>query len=1190
MVTAKLATGPCAGNTYTFGSIYYTLNSHAVNSNATAGALDTFTATWMSPDYTVTATFSVNDAKNNGDCGCSAAGDPINTGTGNLFETETDFVGAPHTGLELRRYYNSQDPPGAGGPGAFGPNWTSTFQRSINAASGSLTVQAVHADGRADTFTKNGSGIYAGDPDVTDRLSPVPVTGTQTGWQLVRADDSVETYTLAGLLTSITTRAGLVTRLSNDASNHLIKVTGPFGHTLTFVNDGFGRVTQMTAPDGGVYSYAYNSASGNLASVTYPSSAQRQYVYDNPNLSHALTGIIDEDGNRFATWAYDSQGRAVSSQHAGGADLTTLTYNANGSTSVADARGNVHTFGLSAQFGLVKPTALTGVAWPNAGGKAFTYDTNGFIAKSTDWDGNVTTFTHDTRGDETSRTMAYGTPLAHTITTAWLLTFHLPTQITDGNRIVSFAYDAKGNLLTRTLTSPGMTSTWSYTYNSVGQVLTATDPRGNVTTYTYDAKGDLTSVTDALGHVTSLPSYDADGRPLTIQDPNSLVTTLAYNFRGEITSKTEAKWATAYAYDKVGQLIKLTRPDGSTLAFTYDAAHRLTGISDSLGDQIVYTLDAASNRIKEQVFDPSSNLIRTRSYTYNVVNRLKRTIGAQGQTTVNTYDAQGNLTKIADPLGNTSTYAYDALNRLAQAIDPNSGMTAYEYDNKNRLKGVTDPRGLVTSYTHNGLDDVTSIVSPDTGVTANTFDEAGNAVTSTDARGDKSVYSYDALNRVTKAAFADGKVITYQYDQGAHGIGRLTAMSDPGGTTTWGYNLHGQVNRKQQTSGAVTLTTRRTYNALTGQLASIVYPSGSTISFTYDADGRVSSVSDQPPGGATSSLLSKIVYQSFGPAASWQEGNGASYVRTFDQDGRITGLALPGADTIALTYDAASRITGMTETGLPAKTFTYNTLDRVHIYASGTATQTYTYDADGNRASYATNGTSPIALTYKYDTASNRLLGIGGSSKETFTYDANGNMLSHSSPSADYTYEYDARNRRTETFLGAIATTDVINGLGQRTAKTRESETKFFVYDEAGHLTGQYNSSGGVVEESVWLGDLPVAVLQPSGQFYIAPDHLGSPHQIADAGGAAVWLWDHDPFGNGAPLGAFSYNLRFPGQFYDQRAKLHYNYFRDYDPNTGRYIESDPIGLAGGLNTYAYAGGNPVSGIDPNGEGCPWCA
>ena len=319
-------------------------------------------------------------------------------------------------------------------------------------------------------------------------------------------------------------------------------------------------------------------------------------------------------------------------------------------------------------------------------------------------------------------------------------------------------------------------------------------------------------------------------------------------------------------------------------------------------------------------------------------------------------------------------------------------------------------------------------------------------------------------------------------------------------------------------------------------------------------------------------MLSKIAYQPFGPAASWLQGNGASYSRTFDQDGRVAGLALPPSNAIALTYDAASRITGIAETGLPAKAFGYDALNRVVNYTSGTTAQTYAYDASGNRTA-STKKAPPaasVALAYNYDKGSNRLLSIGGhwstgyTYTESFTYDANGNTLSHTSPFADYTYTYDARNRRTKAYAGAYATTDLINGLGQRTAQTLALSTDHFVYDEAGHLTGSTTASGGVLDETVWLGDLPVAVLSGGQPSYIAPDHLGAPHQITNAGGHVEWLWDHDPFGNGLPTGSFSYDLRFPGQFYDQRSKLHYNYFRDYDPNTGRYIESDPIGLAGG--------------------------
>ncbi|MGH6793857.1 MAG: RHS repeat domain-containing protein [Methylocella sp.] len=362
-------------------------------------------------------------------------------------------------------------------------------------------------------------------------------------------------------------------------------------------------------------------------------------------------------------------------------------------------------------------------------------------------------------------------------------------------------------------------------------------------------------------------------------------------------------------------------------------------------------------------------------------------------------------------------------------------------------------------------------------------------------------------------------------------------------------------------------------------MASITYPSGNQVAYAYDAAGRVSGVT---ANGQT--LVSGVTYMPFGMASGWTAGNGASYQRTIDQDGRITGLTLPASDNIALTYDAASHITGMTETGFPAASFTYNGVDRLRTYASGAATQTYTYDVDGNRASYLDNATPPVSLAYSYDAASNRLLAIGGSWAGSFTYDASGNMLSYSTPFSGYSFSYDARNRLTESFVGAIGTSWLINGLGQRIAQMNGSVPQlFFVYDEAGHPTGKYDGGGNPLQETVWLGDLPVAVLSPSGQYYVAPDNLGSPHQITDASGAVVWLWNHDPFGNGDPTGTFTYDLRFPRQFFDQGAKLHYNYFRDYDQRTGRYIESDPIGLAGGINTYGYVDSNPLTRTDASG-------
>ena len=162
--------------------------------------------------------------------------------------------------------------------------------------------------------------------------------------------------------------------------------------------------------------------------------------------------------------------------------------------------------------------------------------------------------------------------------------------------------------------------------------------------------------------------------------------------------------------------------------------------------------------------------------------------------------------------------------------------------------------------------------------------------------------------------------------------------------------------------------------------------------------------------------------------------------------------------------------------------------------------------------------------------------------------------------------------------------------------KTTGSSATRFVYDEAGRLWGEYDAAGTLIQEFVWLDDLPVAVLRDNGSggtnvFYVHPDHLGTPRAITRASdNQFVWKWDNtEAFGNAAPnenpsgLGTFAFNLRFPGQYWDSETGTAYNYFRTYDASIGRYIQSDPIGLFGGINTYAYVKGQPLKLIDPLG-------
>ncbi len=1160
-----------AGSSNTNNSFHYTQYLPNNVSQSASGTLQASSIVVSGVDRTF---------KDLGACGCTpsspgtAEGDPIDAGTGNKFQAETDFTGGPSTGLSLVRYYNSADPKSS----AFGAKWRSAWQRSLNVQSSTAAVVATRADGRQYAFWKNAGGVYTSDADVTTTLQL-----TANGWLLTAPDDSVETYNSSGKLLSVKTRAGQTTTLGYNTSAQLTRVTGPFGHALSFFYNAASRVSQMTAPDGGVYAYAYD-AKGNLASVTHPDGKVRTYVYENASFPNALTGIVDENGARFATWAYNTRGQATSSTLAGGVNATSLAFNSSGTTDVTDARGNTHTYAFGIFFDVTKPLYLTGAPVQTSGGSRFSYDINGFIASRTDWDNNVTTYVHDVRGNETSRTEASGTGIARTITTSWHATFHLPTKIVEPNRTTQFSYDGNGNLLTKTVTSGALTRSWAYTYNSYGQALTANDPNGNVTKYSYGSNGGLATVTDALGHVTKYASYDANGRLLSMTDPNGLVTVLTYDKIGRLTSKTAGTEKTGYAYDAVGNLTQLTRPDGSYLAFTYDAAHRLTGIRDAAGDSIVYTLDAAGNRTKVQVYDPNKTLRRTRSFAYDAVNHLASETGAQNQVTAYAYDQQGNLKTITDPLGDITYRAYDYLNRLSSATAWNNSTTYYAYNAHDRVTSVTDPRNLVTKYAYDGLDDQTSLVSPDAGATSNTFDAAGNVASATDARSLKTTYSYDALNRRTKAAYANGASTTWTYDGGTYGVGHLTSMTDTTGTTSYAYDQHGQILTKSQITNSRLFKVSYSYDAY-GRLSSVLYPSGKLISYVYDAAGRVSKITS---GVA---LLSNASYFPFGGATGWTQGNGAAYSRTLNADAQVTAIGIGGASPVnlALTYDAASRITALTETGLANKAFGYDGLNRLTSFTNGTEASSYHYDADGNRTQLVTSvGTT----TYNYPSNSNQLSGSSGQVIETDSYNASGDETSAGVRS----FAYDARGRMASVGRSGVFTKYGVNGLGQRVLKSglaAPTGANTFVYDERGHLLGEYGATGAVIEETVWLGDDPAVVMTGTGATaaiaYVAPDQLGAPHVITDKTGKKLWFWDHLAFGDHAPnqnpsgLGAFAYNLRFPGQYADAESGLNYNYYRDYNPATGRYIQSDPIGLKGGANTYAYVKSNPLTRYDRRG-------
>jgi RHS repeat-associated protein len=508
---------------------------------------------------------------------------------------------------------------------------------------------------------------------------------------------------------------------------------------------------------------------------------------------------------------------------------------------------------------------------------------------------------------------------------------------------------------------------------------------------------------------------------------------------------------------------------------------------------------------------------------------------------------------------------------------------------------------LVTSYTYTGFGDLKTQVSPDTGTTTNTYDSGGNLKTSTDARSAITTYTYDVLNRVATVAYKIGsttdQTITYTYDAGTNGKGHLTGASDASHSMTWTYDAKGRVTGKTQVFQPSGLNVSRNvsygYNAA-GQLQSITYPSGQTVSYGYNTNNQVTSVTLL--GSPNVTILSGVTYDPFGPITGWTWGNGTSSTsRAFDTDGKLTTITnVPSAiGTRTLGYDDAFRITSANDTATPNWTLGYDLLDRLTSATKTVTTIGYTYDANGNRLTQT--GTS--ASTYTVSATSNRLSSVSGALARTYNYDNSGSVLN--SGATTHTY-YNSGRMKTAKFGSATATTYYYNALGQRMRKGGGTPgTNYYAYDEAGHLLGEYSTdSATLVQETVWLGDIPVATIRPKtgggiDVFYVHTDQLNTPRKVTSSAATPVlrWKWDPSPFGDGGGLsetptsgqGAFKYNLRFPGQLFDLESNLNYNYFRDYDPAVGRYVQSDPIGLKGGLNTFAYVHGQPMTYSDPTG-------
>lgn len=650
----------------------------------------------------------------------------------------------------------------------------------------------------------------------------------------------------------------------------------------------------------------------------------------------------------------------------------------------------------------------------------------------------------------------------------------------------------------------------------------------------------------------------------------------------------------------------MTSPDGAFQTFAYDEAHRLNQIGDAAGNVLNLKLDAKGNTIGQELRDSKGALAAVSEQTFDALGRLEKVKqGNQKETMAFQYDRGGNLTSSRDALGRVRSLEYDNLQRVSKEWLPPAvpgqprPAISYSFNHQDQLRTVTDPRKLTTRYLLNAFGERTSLMSPDTGTNSYTIDDAGHLAALRDARGSATAFGYDADKRLTRkgtSVFESGK-------DGAASAGLLTSMVDDSGRTTFSYDSLGRVAAVSQlvATGSATKTLAHSYKygasgTSTGHVTSITYPSGNTIETEYGNDGRPSKLKLISPGAAAAKvILSEITYSPFGRVSGWEWGNGTaarsnSYRREFDSEGRVVRYPLGSLTSESvirtLAYDAAGRIISMTHTGAANaaslnQSYTYDDWDRLIGVQGPGISQAFEYDANGNRTRVRIG---PNAYANVVATTSNRLLSTNGPFPgKRNLFDTAGNTTSDGTAN----FKYSVEGRLIEAVAGNARTSYKYNALGQRVLKAGAAEQAYFAYGLTGELLGEYDRNGVVVQETVYLDGLPIAVLKPRYStdgvlYYTYPDHIGTPRVIAaSSDNRFVWRWDSaDPFGIQQPSDRlitstpFLYNPRFPGQTYDKESSTHYNYYRDFDPQTGRYIQSDPIGLAGGVNTYSYVAGH----------------
>ncbi|MCL4542123.1 MAG: RHS domain-containing protein [Chloroflexi bacterium] len=818
-----------------------------------------------------------------------------------------------------------------------------------------------------------------------------------------------------------------------------------------------------------------------------------------------------------------------------------------------------------------------------------------------DWNGTVSTWDYDEHGALTRQVLAADMPEEQVTTYTRDSHGQFLSVLYSGSgdtpdALYVYEYDEHGNRIRITAPNNEVTAFVHPEYggfDALGNPAVYVDARGPTSLNEYDTAGKLLSETDPLGRVT-VHHYNAAGDKIGMTLPNGATSQWEVDGAGRPLSITDAlEQTTAFVYDSNGRMVSVTLPSGAERHTYYDDKGRLAAKTGASGYRIQY--DYEGDRLTAVEYPTWRE-----DYSLDEKGRVTRTdisseLGQISQTRRIGYDTAGNPVTELDAEGLETATGYDALQRPVRVTDALGGVTLLDYDARDNLISVTDPEGSTTTFTYDAHGRLLRETRRGGEIRDFTYYPGGLRKSEINGKGQITHYSYDTAGQVTavnyytheqaKAQNQPGRAVNFEYNA----LGLLTTYTDHqdgslASSGSYDYDLLGRPTDVTVNYGPFSKTHSYTYDE-DGNKATYTNPEGVTYTYTWTPDGDFQSLTI--PGEGT---IAVTEYQWRTPVETVYPGG--TRIR-HDVDGLLrpgeTQL-LDAADTPrahrSYQYNRENHITRIdTETG--EHLYSYDELYRL-IAAQfaeeiGLQSEAYTYDGVANRLTE--NGEGP----WEYNDNHQLLVKPGA----TFDYDENGHTIrKEESDGTVIFYEYDLAERLRTVRIenGPILGGYRYDPFGRRISKTTQEGTTYFHYDNSG-LLAEYDVNGGLIFEyqywpnNTWMTNPLFKRDGPSGSLqYFHNGHLGQPLILFNRNGETIWSAEWQAFGELHITGDVTINnLRFPGQYYDWETGLLYNHHRDYDPELARYIQSDPVGLYGGVNFYVYVEGNPVSMVDPNG-------